>query len=55
MATRDLAPLCGPTEDSAVCRCGCSGYDDRCPYYIHVYENLPTQVKMHYCCQIPGR
>lgn len=46
---------CGPTEDSAVCRCGCSGYDDRCDLYLAYYEG-PIQVpESHSCCQIPGR
>jgi hypothetical protein len=55
MAARDLAPPCGPTGDEAECNCGCSGYDDRCRYYTWVYENMTGQVKMHYCCKIPGR
>lgn len=49
---------CGDTEDSAVCACGCSGYDERCALYLHYY-NLGVgagQVpESHRCCRIPGR
>lgn len=55
MAARDLSPLCGPTDDDAVCLCGCTGYDDRCAYFMYAYEQTDSQVKMHYCCSIPGR
>jgi hypothetical protein len=47
---------CGPTPDEAECACGCSGYDDRCAYYIHMYEQTDRQVvTQHSCCSIPGR
>ena len=55
MAARDLSPLCGDTPDEAECRCGCTGYDERCAYYMFVYEMTDSQVRMHRCCQIPGR
>lgn len=46
---------CGETEDVAVCACGCSGYDERCPLYLKHY-NQGTQVPVsHTCCKIPGR
>ncbi len=47
---------CGPTDDEAVCACGCSGYDERCSYYYNVYELTTEQVgPQHRCCEIPGR
>ena len=43
---------CGRTEDDAVCRCGCSGYDDRCAYWSMCYE-LHTEVDVsHTCCRV---
>ncbi len=47
---------CGPTGDDAQCACGCNGYDDRCEYYMAVYEYTTEQVAAnHTCCRIPGR
>lgn len=47
---------CGPTGDEVECACGCSGYDDRCPYWGAVYKFTQDQVcPEHRCCQIPGR
>lgn len=46
---------CGPTEDEAVCRCGCSGYDDRCNLYIRHYQAHTQVPESHTCCKIPGR
>lgn len=47
---------CGPTDDNAICKCGCTGYDERCAYYIATYAFTDQQVRPeHTCCQIPGR
>jgi hypothetical protein len=45
---------CGPTGDDAECACGCSGYDERCDYYIAVYEAGLALHPEHRCCRIPG-
>lgn len=45
---------CGPTNDEAVCACGCSGYDERCDYYMDVYLVGGSLDPEHRCCRIPG-
>lgn len=47
--------LCGPTEDEAVCACGCSGYDERCALYLHHYHGTTQVPAAHSCCIIPER
>ena len=47
--------FCGSTEDEAVCACGCSGYDERCPLYLHHYHGITQVPTSHICCKIPGR
>lgn len=47
--------FCGPTDDEAVCACGCSGYDERCPLYLKHYHGTTQVPTSHVCCRIPGR
>lgn len=47
--------FCGFTLDEAVCACGCSGYDDRCPLYLKHYHGITQVPESHTCCKIPGR
>lgn len=49
------ANACGPTEDDAVCACGCSGYDERCAVYLKHYGHITQVPESHTCCKIPGR
>lgn len=47
---------CGPTSDETECNCGCTAYDERCAYWIKVYEESTEQVSpLHTCCKIQGR
>lgn len=46
---------CGPTDDEAVCACGCSGYDERCQLYLRHYRGTTQVPASHTCCIIPGR
>lgn len=41
---------CGPTGDEAVCACGCSGYDERCDYYMARYTRTVPIEPEHTCC-----
>lgn len=47
--------FCGPTDDEAVCACGCSGYDERCPLYLKHLHGTTQVPESHNCCVIPGR
>lgn len=50
MATVVERVPCGPTYDEAICACGCSGYDERCDYYIAQYNRTLPITPEHTCC-----
>lgn len=42
---------CGPTDDEAVCACGCSGYDERCDFYMWHYDAMKRTPPSHTCAE----
>lgn len=49
MATVVERVPCGPTDDEAVCACGCSGHDEWCDYYIAQWRRTLPISPEHTC------
>lgn len=43
---------CGPTGDDAECACGCSGYDERCQYWVECEDAGMEVDETHTCCKV---